>query len=60
MSEGPREETNKEFIIFSEAREVHTWPEAWIGFNDEDSEKEVQDVLPKSERQSAKGDRTNS
>lgn len=34
MSEGPREETSKEFRIFSEAWEVHTWPEAWIGFID--------------------------
>jgi hypothetical protein len=34
ISEGPREETSKEFRIFSEAWEVHTWPEAWIGFND--------------------------
>jgi hypothetical protein len=34
MLEGPREETNKEFRIFSDAWEVHTWPEAWIGFCD--------------------------
>jgi len=32
--EGPREETSKEFRNFSEAQEVHTWPDAWIGFND--------------------------